>query len=113
MITNYTDPPSVLLDEGEKAILSCTASGSLRPTIQWFNETTELIDTVGRVSISVTTPPPTDLYYITSELSISSSERMDTGGYSCVASNDIGSDAEQNFTITVNCKSSTYDIMCR
>ena len=106
------DPPvDVTVDEGDMISVKCTARGFPAPSFVWLQGTTELNDSLPRITIM--TPdfaPDAELFrVVTSTLTISAANRSDAGSYACVASNNepgvVNGEARDDFTITVNCKS--------
>jgi len=76
----------------------------------WYQNITQL-DSDPRLSIQTLTVEINDGFLdTTSTLMIPSADRVDTGNYTCVASNNVfGSPAQdlQQFMLTVNCKCPT------
>ena len=89
---------SLIKDEGQSLVLSCTAKGFPRPTITW--------SPVGGDRRILNTSTSTDaegFLVITSTFMIESVQRSDAGLYTCDASSTQGTRL-QSFNIIVNCK---------
>ena len=89
---------------------TCNATGIPVPTIVWFRNNTEFNTTASpRVSINEPTDPvvvssPTgNILSVGRELVISDTMDQDSGTYSCVGSNEVGS-VEQEFELFVGSK---------
>ena len=74
----------------ETIALQCTANGRPPPVIQWYKEQNQLLSS-RKIAISST-----------GLLVINAADQNDTGFYTCVASNSVGSDS---VTITVRVQS--------
>ena len=90
-------PPSVFVEKdlvvakaGEAISLQCTANGRPQPVIQWYKEQ-NLLQRTRKIAISST-----------GLLVINAADQNDTGFYTCLASNNVGSDSA---TVTVSVQS--------
>ena len=95
-----TDPPEITVHpkagpktEGKEVVLSCDADGNPVPIISWTRNGT-LVNTSGRFSFSADKR----------QLTITNASRTDSGGYRCVASNELGNDTSNVATLDVQCK---------
>ena len=89
--------------EGNTTTITCEAFGYSPPTIVWSKADGNLSD---RVSVSDSVSVPTgngNVTRVSVNLTITNASREDTGVYTCLANNSIGSD-ESIVNITVQCK---------
>ena len=111
VITFPTENIFVSVTESNDTSLMCSASGSPIPDISWFrgNELangSNVMITPSQVLLN----PTSGLYEVTSELSVSMTDRTDAGMYRCVATNIIlGATVEDSrvLNLTVNCELNT------
>ena len=94
--------------EGNDTVFTCTAQGSPAPDIVWYHGAMQLTGNEPRVTIVPMISMDSDGFSVVeSMLIISPSDRSDSGMYSCMANNTVGSSprmAQRNFDLTVNCK---------
>ena len=103
------DETITLLEQLDDIILNCTARGIPTPTINWYDGDTILTGAEDRtfISMPVVSTDAEGFYYVESILTISPSDRDDSGMYYCEAENIVlGSPttARRVFNVTVNCK---------
>ncbi len=77
--------PTVIADEGEEAVLACTADGNPSPVIMWTSPSNTTITSDGTKYII-------EMVEQTSTLTISSVAPSDEGVYTCSVVNAHGSD---------------------
>ena len=97
-----------VLEQVEDIVLNCAAMGVPAPTIMWYRGTTQLTGTEVRTTISDgrITSDTDGFYFVNSTLTISPSNRDDSGTYWCETENTIlGSPRNDRrmFNITLNC----------
>ncbi len=97
VITTPTSGQVVEVDEGNSAVLSCTARGSPTPSIMWSPDT----DNTTTVATSQTTDDQ-GLIAVTSNITILNIQR-NIRPYTCTAQNSAGS-LSRSFSFTVYCK---------
>ncbi len=98
-ITAPTADTTVTENEGSAVTFTCTATGVPEPSISWSP------GAGSRINIT-NGSPVTDgdgFISVSSNLTISTLERGDAGGYNCTA-NNTGTSATRMFTLTVNCE---------
>ena len=75
--------------------LSCDASGNPTPTFSW---------TIGGAAVNTTANPRISLSSDNEQLTITKSNRSDSGQYRCVADNSIGTVNSNAAALNVQCK---------
>ena len=110
VITYPPDNFTLVVNEGMSVTFTCNATGIPAPTIMWFRNNAEFNTTTNsRVRINDPTDPvivssPTgNVSSVSRGLMISDTMDPDSGTYSCVASNGVGS-IEQEFELFVGSK---------
>jgi len=114
VITYPPDNFTFEVNEGMTVTFGCNATGIPAPTIVWFRNNTELnITTNSQVRLNdptnpvVVSSPGGNILSVSRELMISDTVDQDSGTYSCVASNGVGSmRIEQEFELFVQSKNS-------
>ena len=114
---NNTVPPTIIspaededvtVVEGNDAVFTCTARGSPEPDIVWHRGAMQLTGNELRVTIVPMVSMDSDGFSVVeSMLTISPSDRSDSGMYSCMAINTVGGSprmTQRNFDLIVNCK---------
>ncbi len=105
IITSPAAPQTVTVDEGDSVTLACDASGSPAPNFSWLNSTSGLVlDSFTAATITNTSELGANFFYTMSNLTISPAREEDAGMYRCVAQTTVGRQAQQNYTLIVNCK---------
>ena len=105
---NITTPVEGLeftITEGSNGSITCTATGYPPPTVVWQNSDGSSLSDMRLVSGSEVMSS-TGIGNVTSvsvELMVTGAMRVDTGMYTCSASNIVNS-TTRNITITVQCK---------
>ena len=100
-ITTPVEGQEFTITEGSNGSITCTATGYPRPTVVWQN-----IDSNDRLMSGTPMISPTSVGNVTSvsvELMVTGAMRVDTGMYTCSASNFLGNNATR-IIITVQCK---------
>ena len=100
-ITAPVERQEFTITEGSDESITCTATGYPPPTVVWQN-----IDSNSRLMPSAPMMSSTGVGNVTSvsvELMVTGAMRVDTGMYTCSASNIVNS-TTRNITITVQCK---------
>ena len=85
--------------------ITCTATGYPAPTVVWQNSNGDIMSN-GRIVIGGPVMSPTGVGNETSvsvELMVTGAMRVDTGMYTCTASNSVNN-ATRNIMITIQCK---------
>jgi len=104
-ITRPEEGQEFTIIEGSNGSITCTATGYPPPTVEWQdNDGNPLSD--GRLVFGGAIMSPTGVGNVTSvsvELMVRGAMRVDTGMYTCLASNGISS-TNRTITITVQCK---------
>ena len=101
-ITIPVEGQEFTITEGSNGSITCTATGYPPPTVVWQN-----IDSNDRLMSGTPIISPIGVGNVTSvsvELMVTGVMRVDTGMYTCSASNILGSDTT-TVNITVQCKS--------
>ena len=114
VITYPPDNFTLEVNEGMTVTFGCNATGIPAPTIVWFRDNTELNTTTNsQVRLNDPTDPVVvfspggSILSVSRELMISDTMDQDSGTYSCVASNGVGSmRIEQDFELFVQSKNS-------
>ena len=112
VITYPPDNFTLEVNEGMTVTFSCNATGIPAPTIVWFRDNTELNTTTNsQVRLNDPTDPVVvfspggSILSVSRELMISDTMDQDSGTYSCVASNGVGSmHIEHEFELFVQSK---------
>lgn len=100
------------VNETDNVFFTCVVRAFPAPTVAWYLNTQSESDQLtsgGRIGI-VTSDPALDLdgfFVVTSNFSISDSNRRDTGVYICRANNTVQEQNRvqiRNFDLTVNCE---------
>ena len=105
-----SDPVNLTVTEGDQTILTCTAHGVPAPEFMWYRGS-ELINGLD-TSLQVISNDPThntstDVYHVTSELTLTMVNKNDSGVFRCEVTNillGVSSNDSQTYYITVNCK---------
>ena len=93
------------ITEGSNGSITCTATGYPPPTVVWLS-----IDSNDRLMSGDPIMVPTGVGNVTNvsvELMVTGAMRVDTGMYTCSASNIVSS-TTRNITISVQCKLNDY-----
>ena len=99
-----------IVRKGNTSTIICKAFGYPSPTIVWERINGTLSD---RVSVSDHVSVPTgygNVIRVSVNLTLTNASREDTGVYTCLANNSIGSDSN-NVSITVQCKYVSFDFL--
>ena len=91
-----THPSNVTKTEGENVTLHCNATGYPLPTLSWTKDGSDISNN-SRISFSADKK----------QLAITKANRVDRGGYRCVANNSLGNDVSMAAVVDVQCKSTT------
>ena len=93
------------ITEGSNGSITCTATGYPPPTVVWQNSDGSSLSNMRLVSGSevMSSTGVGNVTSVSVELMVTGAMRVDTGMYTCSASN-IGSSTTRNITITVQCK---------
>ena len=75
--------------------LSCDAGGNPTPTFSW---------TIGGAAVNTTANPRISLSSDNKQLTITKSNRSDSGQYRCVANNSVGTVNSNAAALNVQCK---------
>jgi len=108
-ITSLAEGQEFTIIEGSNGSITCTATGYPPPTVEWQDSNGNPLSD-GRLVFGGAIMSPTGVGNVTSvsvELMVRGAMRVDTGMYTCLASNGISS-TNRNITITVQCKSLVY-----
>ena len=102
LIEPPSNPVSVIIDEGENVVFSCTFLTRTRPTpdVHWVFH-----DLSGHRIELEESSLLTSLEHKTSQLRIIRANRTHVGDYHCVVSNEFNSFASTSATLTVRCES--------
>ena len=111
-IVNPEQDVFIEVNETNNVFLTCVTRGFPAPTVAWYlniQSESDQLTSGGRIGI-VTSDPALDsdgFFVVTSNLTISNSNRRDTGIYICRANNTIQEQNRvevRNFDLTVNCE---------
>ena len=97
------------ITEGSNGSITCTATGYPPPTVVWQNSDGNIFDNTTFMSV-IQMMSSTGVGNVTSvsvELMVTGVMRVDTGMYTCSASNILSS-TTRNITIIVQCKLKVY-----
>ena len=100
-ITTPVEGQEFIITEGSDGSITCTATGYPPPTVVWQN-----IDSNDRLMSGTPIISPTgvgNVISVSAELMVTGAMRVDTGMYTCSASNILGSNTT-NIIITLQCK---------
>ena len=86
-------PQNVTVTERNNVTLTCNATGNPEPQFSWFKDT-DLVEYNKRIYLSANN----------SLLTITDVNRNDSGGYLCVAHNEVGNDTSIIVILDVQCK---------
>ena len=89
-----TQPHGELVTEGDNVTLSCNVSGVPAPSITWTKDGSVLTSSFPRISFGAES----------SELTITSVKRTDSGEYRCVANNSVANATSDAATLDVQCE---------
>ena len=103
-----TSPQNLKVSQGNSVSFNCSASGPSNLTITWKASGTPITTPDGNVTIA-TLDLGDDGGSITSTLTILSTGLQHQGNYSCVASNQFGSDEKTVLTLVVVGKAQSHD----
>ena len=98
------------VNENSTVTFQCTGTGVPEPEITWYRN--GVLITAARFSQSEPIIDSSSLIYsVTRSLTLDNAVDTDTDtGYSCTASNSVGS-ASESFGLTVNCKLGTLKLL--
>ena len=100
------------VSETDPVFFTCVTRGFPAPMVEWYLNTQSASDrltTGGRIGIATSNPVADSdgFFVVTSNLTISDSNRRDTGVYICRANNTVLEQDRvevRNFDLTVNCE---------
>ena len=100
---------NITVNEGSDGSVTCTATGYPVPTVVWQNSDGSSLSNNRLVSGSpvISSTGVGNVSSVSVELMVIGAMRVDTGMYTCSASNSLGS-VTRNITITVHCKQLLY-----
>ena len=99
-ITSPVADVDVTVVEGNDAVFTCVAQGSPAHDIVWYCGAMQLTGSEPRITIVPMVSMDSDGFSVVgSMLTISPSDRSDSGMYSCMVAV-----TQRNFDLTVNCK---------
>ena len=93
------------ITEGSNGSITCTATGYPPPTVVWQNSDGSSLSNMRLVSSSevMSSTGVGNVTSVSVELNVRGAMRVDTGMYTCTASNSVNT-VTKNITITVQCK---------
>jgi len=105
-ITIPVEGQEFTITEGSNGSITCTATGYPRPTVVWQNSVGSSLNNPRLVSGSevMSSTGVGNVTSVSVELMVTGAMRVDTGMYTCSASNILNS-ASSSINITVQCKS--------
>ena len=86
-------PQNVTETERNNVTLTCNATGNPEPQVSWFKDK-DLVESTKRIYLSANN----------SLLTITDVNRNDSGGYLCVAHNEVGNDTSIIVIVDVQCE---------
>ena len=86
-------PQNVTETERNNVTLTCNATGNPEPQFSWFKDK-DLVKSTNRIYLSANN----------SLLTMTDVNRNDSGGYLCVARNEVGNDTSKIVVLDVQCK---------
>ena len=86
-------PQNVTVAERNNVTLTCNATGNPEPQFSWFKDK-DLVKSTNRIYLSANN----------SLLTMTDVNRNDSGGYLCVARNEVGNDTSKIVVLDVQCK---------
>ena len=98
-----SQPESYTFNESTEAVLRCIATGIPPAAIYWQYEGEDITDGA-TFTITNTIDLRNDVYTTTSDLTITSVQRSNTGVYTCIAANGVPPNDTVTSDLTVNCE---------
>ena len=94
------------ITEGRDGSITCTATGYPPPTIVWHNSDGSSLSNMRLVSGSevMSSTGVGNVTSVSVELMVTGAMRVDTGMYTCSASNIVSNDTDVTVNITIQCK---------
>ena len=94
------------ITEGSNGSISCTATGYPPPTVVWQNSDGSSLSNMRLVSGSevMSSTGVGNVTSVSVELMVTGTMRVDTGMYTCSASNIVSNDSDVTVTLTIPCK---------
>ena len=94
------------ITEGRDGSITCTATGYPPPTVVWQNSDGSSISNMRLVSGSevMSSTGVGNVTSVSVELMVTGTMRVDTGMYTCSASNIVNNDTDVTVTLTIQCK---------
>ena len=105
-----SDLVNLSIPEGDQTTLTCTARGVPAPQFMWYRGSELINGSDTRLQVNSSDPilnATTDIYYSTSELTLTVVNKNDSGVFRCEATNillGVSSNDFQSYYITVNCE---------
>ena len=94
------------ITEGSNGLIACTTIGYPPPTVVWQNSDGSSLSNMRLVSGSevMSSTGVGNVTSVTVELMITGAMRIDTGMYTCSASNIVSNDTDVTLTLTIQCE---------
>ena len=111
-ITRPEEGEVFTITEGSDRLITCTATGFPPPTVVWQNSDGSSVSNMRLVSGSevMSSTSVGNVTSVSVELMVTGALRVDTGMYTCSASNIVSNDTDVTVTITIKCKCPAYSI---
>ena len=105
-ITRPVEGQEFTFTEGSDGSITCTATGYPPPTVVWQNSDGSSLSNMRLVSGSemMSSTGVGNVTSVSVELMVTGAMRVDTGMYTCSASNVVSNDTDVTVTITIQCK---------
>ena len=99
------------ITEGSNGSITCTATGYPPPTVVWQNSDGSSLSNLRLVSGSevMSSTGVGNVTSVSAELMVTGAMRVDTGMYTCSASNIVSNDTDVTVNITIQCE---YQVTC-